>query len=80
MSTAAYLVAATPPRLAVGGIWNSAQPARLRPELTMGVGFAATGVVTVLAAADFGTPWTIAAYPKGAPAIDVPARPASGLR
>jgi MFS family permease len=45
----------------LGALWNSAQPARLRPELTMGVGFAATGVFTVLAAADLGTPWTIGA-------------------
>lgn len=45
----------------LGALWNSAQPARLRPELTMGVGFAATGVFTVVAAADVGTPWTIAA-------------------
>jgi hypothetical protein len=45
----------------LGALWNSAQPVRLRPELTMGAGFAATGVFTVLAAIDVGTAWTIAA-------------------
>ena len=45
----------------LGALWNSAHPTRHRPELTMGVGFAATGLFTVLAAADLGTAWTIAA-------------------
>ena len=45
----------------VGALWNSANPPRFRPEITMGVGFAATGVFTVLAALDVGTTWTIAA-------------------
>ncbi|RXZ67286.1 MFS transporter, partial [Agromyces albus] len=45
----------------LGALANSAYPARLRPELIMGAGFAATGVVTVLAALDLGTEWTIAA-------------------
>ena len=45
----------------LGAVWNSAHPTRSRPELTMGVGFAATGVFTVLAALDLGTPWTIGA-------------------
>jgi MFS family permease len=45
----------------LGALWNSAQPSRYRPEITMGVGFAATGVFTVLAAIDLGTAWTIVA-------------------
>ena len=45
----------------VGALWNSANPPRFRPEITMGVGFAATGVFTVPAALDVGTTWTIAA-------------------
>ena len=45
----------------LGALWTSTHPGRRRPELTMGVGFAATGVFTVLAALDIGTPWTIAA-------------------
>ncbi|MDQ0895160.1 MFS transporter [Agromyces ramosus] len=45
----------------LGALWNSASPPRFRPEVTMGVGFAATGVFTVLAALDVGTTWTIAA-------------------
>lgn len=45
----------------LGALANSAYPARLRPELIMGAGFAATGVFTVLAALDFDTVWTIAA-------------------
>ncbi|MBT2499083.1 hypothetical protein J7E25_08240 [Agromyces sp. ISL-38] len=45
----------------LGALANSAYPARLRPELVMGAGFAATGAFTVLAALDLGTEWTIAA-------------------
>jgi MFS family permease len=45
----------------LGALWNSIRPAGRRPELTMGVGFAATGVFTGLAALDFGAIWTIAA-------------------
>ena len=45
----------------LGALWTSTHPGRRRPEVTMGVGFAATGVFTVLAALDVGTPWTIAA-------------------
>ena len=45
----------------LGALWTSTHPGRRRPELTMGVGFAATGVFTVLATLDVGTPWTIAA-------------------
>jgi MFS family permease len=39
----------------LGGLLNSAYPSRYRPEITMGMGFAATGVFTVLAAIDVGT-------------------------
>lgn len=45
----------------LGALWNSAHPSRLRPELEMGLGFAATGVFTVVAALDVGLPWTILA-------------------
>jgi len=45
----------------VGALWNSTRPARRPPEVTMGVGFAATGVLTVVAAADFGLVFTVAA-------------------
>lgn len=45
----------------LGALWSSTSPPRFRPEVTMGVGFAATGVFTVLAALDVGTMWTIAA-------------------
>ncbi|WP_127792672.1 MFS transporter [Agromyces sp. LHK192] len=45
----------------IGALWNSSRPARLRPEATMGWGFAATGVLTVLAALDLGLWWTVAA-------------------
>ncbi|GAA1822813.1 MFS transporter [Agromyces salentinus] len=44
----------------LGALWNSAKAPALPPEVTMGAGFAATGVFTVLAALDIGTPWTIA--------------------
>ncbi|KQM82664.1 MFS transporter [Agromyces sp. Leaf222] len=45
----------------LGALWNSAKTPAFRPEFTMGAGFAATGVFTVLAAFDLGTPWTIVA-------------------
>ena len=41
----------------LGALWNSAHPSRLRPEVEMGLGFAATGVFTVVAAADLGPAW-----------------------
>ena len=45
----------------LGALWNSAHPSRLRPEVEMGLGFAATGVFTVVAAADIGPAWTAVA-------------------
>ncbi|WP_172979957.1 MFS transporter [Agromyces agglutinans] len=45
----------------LGALWNSGRPSRLRPEATMGLGFAATGVLTVVAAVDLGLWWTAAA-------------------
>lgn len=45
----------------IGALWNSTRPAVRPPEVTMGVGFAATGVLTVLAAADLGLVFTVAA-------------------
>lgn len=45
----------------VGALWNSARHSRMRPEATMGLGFAATGVLTLVAAVDVGPWWTIAA-------------------
>ena len=41
----------------LGALWNSAHPSRLRPEVEMGLGFAATGVFTVVAALDLGQLW-----------------------
>lgn len=45
----------------VGALWYSARQSDRRPEVVMGVGFAATGVFTVVAALDLGFVWTIAA-------------------
>ena len=45
----------------IGALWNSTRPSRRPPEVTMGVGFAATGVLTILAAADLGLIFTVAA-------------------
>jgi MFS family permease len=45
----------------LGALWNSAHPSRLRPEVEMGLGFAATGVFTVVAAADIGPAWAAVA-------------------
>ena len=45
----------------LGALWNSAHPSRLRPEVEMGLGFAATGVFTVVAAADLGPAWAAVA-------------------
>ena len=45
----------------LGALWNSASPVRRPPEVVMGLGFAATGVFTVVAAADVGLTWTIVA-------------------
>lgn len=43
----------------LGALWNSARPSRLRPEVEMGLGFAATGAFTVFAAADLGLWWAV---------------------
>ncbi|WP_395243980.1 MFS transporter [Agromyces sp. MMS24-K17] len=45
----------------LGALWNSGHRSRLRPEATMGLGFAATGVLTVVAAVDLGLWWTVVA-------------------
>ena len=45
----------------LGALWNSAHPSRMRPEVEMGLGFAATGVFTVVAAADLGPAWAAVA-------------------
>lgn len=45
----------------LGALWNSAHPSRLRPEVEMGLGFAATGVFTVVAALDLGPLWAMLA-------------------
>ena len=45
----------------LGALWNSAHPSRLQPEVEMGLGFAATGVFTVVAAADIGPAWAAVA-------------------
>jgi len=45
----------------LGALWNSAHPSRMRPEVEMGLGFAATGVFTVVAAADIGPAWAAVA-------------------
>ncbi len=45
----------------LGAIWNSRRAPRRSPEWVMGWGFAATGVLTIVAALDLGLPWAIAA-------------------
>lgn len=45
----------------LGALWNSAHPSRLRPEVVMGLGFAATGVFTLVAALDLGPLWAMLA-------------------
>jgi hypothetical protein len=45
----------------LGALWGSARQTDRRPEVVMGVGFAATGVFTMLAALDLGLVWTIVA-------------------
>ncbi|MWB99383.1 MFS transporter [Agromyces seonyuensis] len=45
----------------VGALWGSARPSRRPPEWGMGVGFAATGAFTLLAALDFGFVWAVLA-------------------
>ena len=45
----------------LGALWISGHRSRRLPELTMGAGFAATGVLTVLAGIDLGPTWVIVA-------------------
>lgn len=45
----------------IGALWASARQSDRRPEVVMGVGFAATGIFTVVAALDLGFVWTLAA-------------------
>jgi len=44
----------------IGAVLTAARPGRLRPDLSMGVGFAAIGVLTLVAAVDWGFAWTVA--------------------
>jgi hypothetical protein len=43
----------------LGALATAARPGRLRPELSMGLGFALIGVLTVVAAIDLGLVWTV---------------------
>ena len=43
----------------VGALATAARPGRLRPELSMGLGFAIIGLLTVAAAIDWGLLWTV---------------------
>lgn len=45
----------------IGALAISVRTVRLRPELTMGLGFTATGILTIMAAGDFGLVWTTVA-------------------
>ncbi|MBM7503900.1 MFS transporter [Agromyces aurantiacus] len=45
----------------LGALWNSRRPPRRSPEWVMGWGFAATGLLTIVAAFDLGPTWAIAA-------------------
>lgn len=56
---AALLVTAFAVGSLVGAVVETARPTRARPHVVMGLGFLATGVFTVLAAADLGTAWTV---------------------
>jgi MFS family permease len=44
----------------LGALATAARPGRLRPELSMGLGFAVIGLLTVAAAIDLGFVWTVA--------------------
>lgn len=44
----------------VGALATAARPGRMRPELSMGLGFAVIGLLTVTAAVDLGIGWTVA--------------------
>jgi hypothetical protein len=43
----------------LGALATAARPGRLRPELSMGLGFGAIGLLTVAAAIDVGLAWTV---------------------
>ena len=43
----------------LGALATAARPGRLRPELSMGLGFAVIGLLTVAAAIDLGLIWTV---------------------
>ena len=43
----------------VGALATAARPGRLRPELSMGLGFAVIGLLTLAAAVDWGFAWTL---------------------
>jgi hypothetical protein len=45
----------------IGSLAISVRTVRLRPELTMGLGFVATGILTIAAAGNFGLAWTTVA-------------------
>lgn len=45
----------------LGALLEAARPARGRPHVVMAAGFLATGLLTVAAAVDLGTAWTLAA-------------------
>lgn len=45
----------------IGALAISVRTVRLRPELTMGLGFIATGILTIAAAGNFGLAWTTVA-------------------
>ncbi|UKA56359.1 hypothetical protein LFT45_10900 [Arthrobacter sp. FW305-BF8] len=43
----------------LGAVVETARPTRRRPHVVMMAGFFATGLLTIAAALDFGTPWTL---------------------
>ena len=55
----AILVAAFAIGGLLGALATAARPGRLRPELSMGLGFAVIGLLTVVAAVDLGFAWTV---------------------
>jgi hypothetical protein len=44
----------------IGALATAARPGRMRPELSMGLGFGTIGLLTVAAAIDWGIFWTVA--------------------
>jgi Major Facilitator Superfamily len=45
----------------IGALASAARPGRMRPELSMGLGFAVIGLLTAAAAIDWGMVWTVLA-------------------